>query len=96
MFSNNIPYDLGTDIYTFSQKVQVCHQVNFPFIQILVPQLELSFKEFICLFISPCIAKQLRALIIRSWFLKVCLQDKLLITSYLYFRILQPKTGSPC
>ena len=45
MFSNNIPYDLGTDIYTFSQKVQVCHQVNFPFIQILLPQLVRSFQR---------------------------------------------------
>jgi len=96
MLSNNILHDLGTDISTFSQKVQVCQQVNFPFIQILVPQLELFFKEVICLFMSLCIAKELRALMIRSSFLKACLQDKLLITSNLYFRILQLKTGSPC
>jgi len=45
MLLHNILYDLETDISAFSQMVQGCLQVNFPFIQILVLQLELSFQR---------------------------------------------------
>jgi len=45
MLLHNILYDLETDISTFSQKVQICLQVNFPFIQILLPQLQRSFQR---------------------------------------------------
>jgi len=45
MLSHNILYDLETDISAFSQKNQICLQVNFPFIQIFLPQLELSFQR---------------------------------------------------
>jgi hypothetical protein len=45
MLSHNILYDLETDIFAFSQKVQICLQINILFIQILIPKLELSFHS---------------------------------------------------
>jgi hypothetical protein len=45
MLSHIILYDLETDSSTFTQKVQGCLKINFPFIQILVPQLKLSFQS---------------------------------------------------
>jgi hypothetical protein len=45
MLSHNILYDLETDISAFVQKIQGYLQVNFSFIQILVPQLKLSFQS---------------------------------------------------
>ena len=71
-------------------------QINFPFIQLLVPHLELPFKEVVSQFISPSVSKQLRPQMLDLRFLKVCLQNKLLIISNSYFRILQPKSGSLC
>jgi len=60
MLSHNILYVLETDISVFSQNVHSWLRINFPFIQLFVPHLELSFKEVICQFISPLVSKQLR------------------------------------
>jgi len=45
MLSHNILNDLETDISLSSQNVQIWLQINFPFIEILFPQLQLSFER---------------------------------------------------
>jgi len=53
--SQNILYVFETDISLSSQKFQSWLRVNFPFIQLLFPQLDLSFlRSYLPIYITKC------------------------------------------
>jgi len=53
MLSQNILNDLETDISLSSQTVYIWPQIAFPFTQLLVPQLQLSFeRSYLPIYIS--------------------------------------------
>jgi len=55
MLPHNIPNILDTDISLSSQTVQIWLQINLPFIQLLVTQLQLSFeRSYLSIYITKC------------------------------------------
>jgi len=55
MLPHNILYVLETDVSLSSQMVHIWLQINFPFIQLLVPKLQLSFeRSYLPIYISKC------------------------------------------
>ena len=69
---------------------------KLPFHPSSCPTTSAFFQRRCLLIYITNFSPQLRQQTLSSWFLKLCLQYKLLITSTSYFRIFQPKSGCLC
>jgi hypothetical protein len=66
MLQHSILYDLETDISFFGKYVHIWLQISFPFIQFLIPQIDLSFGNHYLLTFITNLAKDLGTMIPES------------------------------